>query len=185
MGTGVRGLTNNNGYWLAQVIVDGTRHRRGFGIATPDNAALAVQWMDALRSTRTAVLVGATADTGVSTSIEALRVPKRDVRGYVPAVPKRPKVPGLYNKAGAWWVKVMVQGVVHTRSFGECSYSNAVAALQWLQGVRQGQQCKGTPMGVEEALQRVRAWLAATSGRPSAAERFAANRKAHAAKKRK
>lgn len=188
MGTGVRGLNNNRGCWLAQVIVDGTRHRKSFGRATPENAVLAVQWMDALRATRTAVLVGGTADSGTSCTLDNLALPPRS-GVYVPPLPKRPAVQGLYAVAGAWWAKVSVQGTVYTQSFGACTYSNAEAAVRWLMQHRASSAHKGTralDVPLEEAMRRVQQWLGLHEAKGvSLAERYAANRKAYAKKKRK
>jgi hypothetical protein len=60
-GTGILGLSIVNGCWLAQVSVNGVRHRRTFGKATDANARLAVAWLGGLRGTRTAVLPEGTA----------------------------------------------------------------------------------------------------------------------------
>lgn len=75
MANGIRGLSLSNGCWLAQVKVDGVRHRKTFGKATPENAAKAVAWLDALRAGRTATLPAGTAreeSVGVATSGKAI-----------------------------------------------------------------------------------------------------------------
>lgn len=50
--TGVKGLTVVNGcYWQAQIVLEGTRHRKAFGnIGEPANRAAAIEWLDAMRS---------------------------------------------------------------------------------------------------------------------------------------
>lgn len=54
-GSGILGLTVVGGCWLAQVQVDGVRHRRTFGKATAPNAVKAVAWLDSKRAARTSI----------------------------------------------------------------------------------------------------------------------------------
>jgi len=70
--TGIMGLSIVNGCWLAQVTVDGTRHRRTFGKATSPNARLAVAWLEGLRGTRTAELPSGTREALEAGSADAL-----------------------------------------------------------------------------------------------------------------
>lgn len=47
--TGIKGLTTvNGGYWQAQIIIAGTRHRKGFGTGV-EGKARAVAWLGSLR----------------------------------------------------------------------------------------------------------------------------------------
>lgn len=72
MSTGIMGLSIVNGCWLAQVAVNGTRHRRTFGKATSQNARLAVQWLEGLRAQRTAELPEGTKEALEAGSADAL-----------------------------------------------------------------------------------------------------------------
>jgi hypothetical protein len=48
--TGVKGLTTvNGGYWQAQIVIAGVRHRKGFGKGEAGKA-LAIEWLDNLRT---------------------------------------------------------------------------------------------------------------------------------------
>lgn len=48
--TGVKGLTTvNGGYWQAQIVLAGKRHRKGFGKGDAGKA-LAIEWLDTLRT---------------------------------------------------------------------------------------------------------------------------------------
>lgn len=69
---GIMGLSIVNGCWLAQVIVDGVRHRKSFGKATSQNARLAVQWLEGLRAQRTAELPEGTKEALEAGSADAL-----------------------------------------------------------------------------------------------------------------
>lgn len=71
-GSGIMGLSVVNGCWLAQVAVDGVRHRRTFGAANSVNAKRAVEWLEGLRAQRTAELPPCTAQVVEAGSANAL-----------------------------------------------------------------------------------------------------------------